>query len=82
MAKKEKKESFEQALTRLEEIAARLEQGEMPLEDALKQYEEGVKAYRHCSALLKEVQRKIEILTKDEEGGLTSEDAEGLDPSQ
>jgi exodeoxyribonuclease VII small subunit len=82
MAKKEKKESFEQALARLEEIAAKLEQGEMPLEDALKEYEEGVKAYRHCSALLKEVQRKIEILTRDEEGELTSGDAEGLDPSR
>ena len=82
MAKKEKKESFEQALARLEEIAGRLEQGDMPLEDALKEYEEGVKAYRHCSALLKEVQRKIEILTKDEEGRLTAGDAEGLAPSQ
>jgi len=79
MAKKTKKESFEEALARLEEIAERLERGEMPLEQALKQYEEGVKAYRYCSALLKQVEQKIQILTKDEDGKLKAEDASDFD---
>jgi len=82
MAKKEKKETFEQALARLEEIVARLEEGEMPLEEALKNYETGVKAYRHCNALLEEVKRKIELLTKDAGGDLVSEEAEELDPAR
>ena len=55
MAKKARKETFEEALSRLEETAEKLERGEMPLDEALKSYEEGVKAYRHCSRLLQEV---------------------------
>jgi exodeoxyribonuclease VII small subunit len=70
MPRKTQKESFETALARLEEIAGKLERGEMPLEEALRQYEEGVKAYRYCSALLAEVEKKIEVLTKDEKGAL------------
>jgi len=81
MARKPKKESFEEALARLEEIAERLERGEMPLEEALKQYEEGVKAYRYCSTLLKEVERRIQILTKDEDEKLTAEDTSDFDAS-
>jgi len=82
MAKKDKKESFEGALARLEEIAERLERGEMPLEEALKNYEEGVKIYRHCARLLKEVERKIEILTKGEDGQLQAKEAGGLTPEE
>ena len=82
MAKKDKKESFEEALARLEEIAERLERGEMPLEEALKNYEEGVKIYRHCTTLLKEVERKIEILTKGEEGQLQAKEAGDLAPDE
>ena len=63
MAKSEKKESFEDALARLEEIARKLESGDLPLEEALKRYEDGVKAYNYCSRLLKEIEQKIEILT-------------------
>jgi len=82
MPKRQKKETFEQALARLEEIAERLERGELPLDEALKQYEEGVRAYRHCSALLKEVERRIEVLTREETGNLKSRDARDLDVSQ
>ena len=81
MAKKTKKKTFEEALERLEEIAARLERGEMPLDESLKQYEEGVGEYRYCSRLLKEVEKKIEVLTKEGER-LKAEDAPGLDPGE
>ena len=80
MSKKDKKETFEQALARLEEIAERLERGDLALDESLKKYEEGVAAYRYCSELLKEVERKIEILTKDDKGGLTAVDAPELEP--
>jgi len=80
MAKKEKKESFEEALQRLEEIAERLERGDLPLDESLKKYEEGVALYRYCSALLKEVEHKIEILTKIEDGTLAATDAPELEP--
>jgi exodeoxyribonuclease VII small subunit len=59
---------FEDALKRLEEIVARLEKGELALEDSLKLYEEGVKLSRHCHAKLEEAEGKIEMLLKDAKG--------------
>ncbi len=79
MAKK-RKETFEQALEHLEGIAEKLERGEMPLEEALKRYEEGVRAYRRCSELLKEAEKKIEILVREGEG-LKAEESDDLEVS-
>lgn len=58
-------EKFETALAKLEEIAQKLEEGEIPLEDSLKAFEEGMKLSRFCEEKLSEAQKKIEILTKD-----------------
>jgi len=79
MTKKAEKETFEEALDRLEEIAEKLERGDMPLDESLKSYEEGVRAYRRCSELLKEVEKRIEILTREGEN-LKSEESEDLTP--
>lgn len=81
MGKKAKKETFEDALDRLEEIAEKLEHGDMPLDESLKSYEEGVRAYRRCSELLKQVEKKIEMLTRKEDG-LKADDAEDLAPPE
>ena len=48
----EKKMTFEQAMTRLEEIVSQLENGEHTLEDALSLYEEGVKRMKQCVSML------------------------------
>ena len=64
---------FEDALLRLEEIVDRLETGELPLEDSLKVFEEGVALARHCSKYLEEAEKRIELLTKDEAGLLKTE---------
>jgi exodeoxyribonuclease VII small subunit len=64
---------FEDALLRLEEIVDRLETGELPLEDSLKVFEEGVALARHCSKYLEEAEKRIELLTKDEGGLLKTE---------
>lgn len=58
-----KKLSFEQSLERLEEIAALLEQGNAPLDDALKLYEEGTALAAECSARLTAAQIKITELS-------------------
>lgn len=79
MGKKAKKETFEDTLERLEGIAEKLERGDMPLDESLKSYEEGVRAYRRCSELLKGVEKKIEILTREGES-LKADDAEDLAP--
>ena len=57
--------SFESALEQLEGTVARLEDGEMPLEEALELFESGVKLSRQCSATLEEAERRIEILVAD-----------------
>lgn len=61
---------FEGALTRLEKIVGDLEEGDLSLEEALKLFEEGVQVSRYCARVLKEAERKVEILTRDEEGDL------------
>lgn len=54
--------SFEEALQRLEEVVEQLENGDIPLEQSIELYQEGVLLARHCDQKLKQVQQKIEIL--------------------
>ena len=61
---------FEAAMARLEEIVQVLEQGDLPLEQSLKLFEEGVKLSRVCNTRLEEAERKVEVLLKDREGNL------------
>ena len=62
--------TFEAALKQLEEIVQRLERGELPLEESLKLYEEGIRLSRLCHAKLEEAEGKIELLMKDARGDL------------
>jgi exodeoxyribonuclease VII small subunit len=64
---------FEPALARLEEIVQELEQGDLPLEQSLKLFEEGIKLSRICNTRLEEAERKVEILLKDKEGKLKAQ---------
>jgi exodeoxyribonuclease VII small subunit len=59
---------FEDCLTRLEQIVAALETGNLPLEESLKVFEEGVALARHCAKYLDDAERRIETLAKDEGG--------------
>jgi exodeoxyribonuclease VII small subunit len=62
---------FEDGLARLEQIVTALESGNLPLEESLRVFEEGVTLARHCAKYLDEAERKIEILARDEAGGVT-----------
>jgi exodeoxyribonuclease VII small subunit len=55
---------LEKALEELEAIVTRLESGDLPLEQALKEFEHGVKLTRRCQAALQEAEQKVEILLK------------------
>jgi exodeoxyribonuclease VII small subunit len=55
---------FEQALAELEALVARLERGDLPLDEALKTFERGVELTRHCQGALKAAQQRVEILLK------------------
>jgi exodeoxyribonuclease VII small subunit len=68
--------SFETALKQLEEIVQRLEKGELPLEESLKLYEEGIQLSRLCHGKLEEAEGKIEMLLKDAKGDVVR-DGEG-----
>ena len=67
-------ETFEAALKQLEEIVQRLERGELPLEESLKLYEDGIRLSRLCHAKLEEAEGKIELLMKDAKGDLVLDD--------
>ena len=73
---RKKPESFEDALKRLEEIVQRMESGDLALEDSLGLFEEGVRLTRVCSQRLDEAEKKIELLTRDEKGGVKAEPAD------
>jgi exodeoxyribonuclease VII small subunit len=62
-----KKKSFEDALAKLEDITNELEKGELPLEDSLKYFDEGVKLAEYCNSKLNDAQRKVEILLKKDD---------------
>jgi exodeoxyribonuclease VII small subunit len=55
---------FEAAMSELEQLVERLEQGELPLEESLKAFERGVALTRVCQTALKDAEQKVEILLK------------------
>jgi exodeoxyribonuclease VII small subunit len=57
-----KKFNLEKSLADLEELVEELESGDLPLEKALKKFEEGIKLTRGCQAALKEAEQKVEVL--------------------
>lgn len=60
--------TFEQAMSRLEQIVATLEGGRCTLDDSLKLFEEGTRLTAFCSKQLKEAEQKIIKLTAVEAG--------------
>jgi exodeoxyribonuclease VII small subunit len=65
--------TFEAALRRLEEIVQRLEKGDLPLEESLALYEEGVGLSRLCHGKLEEAEGRIELLVKDARGDVATD---------
>ena len=59
---------FEEALARLETIVKGLEDGDLPLEESLRLFEEGVSLTRLCAARLEEAQKRIDLLTRNDQG--------------
>jgi exodeoxyribonuclease VII small subunit len=55
---------LEKSLEELEALVARLEGGELSLEQALEEFERGVKLTRQCQSALKDAEQKVEILLK------------------
>lgn len=66
--------TFEQAIARLEEIVELLDGGELPLNESLKLFEEGVGLARECTKQLTEAQGKLETLVKKQDGSVCADD--------
>jgi exodeoxyribonuclease VII small subunit len=60
--------SFEKTLTRLEEIAASLDRDDIPLEEALKLFEEGIAKLREAKASLTDAEAKVKTLLEQADG--------------
>ena len=66
MSKKEP--TFEETLKQLEEAVERLEAGDLALDDALRSFEEGLKASNLCRARLEEAKQRVEVLMAEDGG--------------
>ncbi len=65
--------SFEESLTKLEEIVAKLERGDLSLEDSVKLFEEGTRLSADCRKQLEEAEGKVEMLVKQRDGAMRRE---------
>ena len=74
-----KKIDLEKSLADLEKLVEELESGDLPLETAMKKFEEGIKLTRGCQTALKEAEQKVQILLKSA-GDESLEDFEATDP--
>ncbi len=66
------KKRFEDTLGELEKIVQRLEDPDVPLEEAVALFEDGIKLSRFCSQKLDEVEKRVDVLLKDEQGNLVT----------
>ena len=69
----DKKPSFEESVARLDEIVAKLEKGDIPLDDALGLFGEGTALVKLCSGLLDAAEQKVTQLSKGSGGELSFE---------
>ena len=74
MAKKEKNQTFEDALSRLETLVDEMESGEGTLEQSLDWFEEGMSLIKSCRQELESAEQKVKELIKNSEGGYTLKD--------
>jgi len=75
-ARKTSRSSFEESLKRLEKIVDALEHGEVPLDEAMNLYEEGIQLSKACAEKLKAAELRIKKLTKDMDGQFQLLDSE------
>jgi exodeoxyribonuclease VII small subunit len=59
--------SFEEAIKELTNIVGKIEQGEIPLQDSLEQYEKGMGLIKQCRTILQKAEERIEKISKEQE---------------
>ena len=71
--------NLEKSLADLEALVEELESGDLPLDQAMKKFEEGIKLTRGCQAALKDAEQKVEILLKSAGGAEALEEIDASD---
>ena len=66
--------SYEEALRKLEVIVSKLEDGEIPLEESINAFQEGIALSRYCREKLAEIEFKVDHLLKEEQQAMAGED--------
>ena len=61
------KMNFEQAIKELTEIVAKIEQGQIPLQESIDQYEKGMTLIKHCREILQKAEKRIEKISKTDD---------------
>ena len=74
--KKDEEIKFEKAISELEQIVNELEEGNLPLDESLEAFQNGIVLSKICNKQLTEAERKIELLTKDKDGNLNLQPVE------
>lgn len=75
------KKTFEENMTQLEKIVEELEAGNLPLEKALKRFEEGMNLSKACFEKLDETEKKISLLIKQQDGSAKKTPFESESPN-
>jgi len=65
------KQTFEEAMKQLEQIVQELEAGDLPIEKAMKKFEQGMQLSKFCSEKLDETEKRVTMLLQDSEGNIT-----------
>lgn len=76
------KKTFEQSLKQLEQIVHELESGDLPLETAIKKFEEGIELSKFCSQKLEETERRITLLTQNSSGEVVEKPFQPMGPDK
>jgi exodeoxyribonuclease VII small subunit len=70
-----KQPNLEKSLGELEQIVEQLEEGDIPLEQALKQFEKGIKLSRDCQTALQTAEQRVQVLMQDDLQDFADQDA-------
>lgn len=71
--------TFEESMTELEDIVTKLEAGDITLDASLELFEKGIKLAKTCQKKLDDAEKKVKILTTNEEGEMVAEDFGGIE---
>jgi len=75
-AKKKTSPDFETAMVELEALVSKIEDGDLPLEESLKEFEKGIKLARICQQALEEAEQRVKILTAEGEQDFLTDSTE------